>query len=115
MKKFFFLSIICISTLSFEMIEENKSSTQFSVETLDINEIDAKALYTTTCKACHGKKGSSKFAGVKPLTKSKMTLKETIEIITNGKKGTAMIGYKSVYSEKEIEAIGKYVMMFQED
>ena len=44
-----------------------------------------------------------------------MTLKETIEIITNGKEGTAMIGYKSVYSEKEIEAIGKYVMIFQED
>jgi mono/diheme cytochrome c family protein len=114
MKRYILLSIISVFTLSFEMTEKNEPF-ELSTNILSFEEIDAKALYTTTCKACHGKKGSSKFAGVKPLTKSTLALKQTIEIIKNGKQDTAMIGYKSVYSPKEIEAIAKYVMRFQED
>lgn len=104
-KKLVLLLFISTVTLSFQIKEVDHtiilSNAAISIE----HEIDAKALYTTTCKACHGKKGNSKFAGVKPLTKSILTLKEAIEIITNGKEGTAMIGYKSIYSPKEIKAI----------
>ena len=115
MKQLIIFSIISIFTLSFQTIEKDNVFTETSIQTSNTNDIDGKALYTTTCKACHGKKGNSKFAGAKPLTTSELTLKETIEVITNGTKGTSMIGYKSIYSKKEIEAIAKYIQTFQED
>ena len=108
MKHFIIFSILSIFILSCQATKSNSTS---SIE----NEVDGKALYQTTCLACHGMDGRLTANGSTDLSKSKMTLKEVIEITANGKEGTAMISYNSIYSPKEIEAIAKYVLTLQKD
>ena len=74
---------------------------------------DGEKIYQTYCKSCHGKKGSSGFAGAAKLTKSKMELDERIEVITNGK--GKMNPFGSILSKKEIKAVAKFSITFADD
>jgi len=70
-----------------------------------------KAVYDKTCAACHGATG----AGIPPvfpaITGSKIATGDKaghIDIVANGKKGTAMTAYKSQLSKAEIAAVITY-------
>jgi len=72
-------------------------------------------LYKTTCQPCHMADGN---AALEPMNfadgkwKHGSTTKEIAVIITNGVQGTAMMPFKTRFSEKEILALAKYVRAF---
>ena len=74
------------------------------------SDIDGKALYTSTCVACHGVDGKLGTNGSKDLTASALTLEERMAVLNNGVPGTAMVAYNTIYSPKEIQAIAEYTM-----
>jgi mono/diheme cytochrome c family protein len=70
--------------------------------------LDGAKLYKTNCRLCHGKKGARTFNGAKDISKSKLSLEDRINIITNGV-GT-MAPFGESLSKKEIKAIAKYTL-----
>ena len=85
------------------------------------SEIDETArLYTITCSVCHGEKGdgnSHARAGLNPPPKDftthearqNLTREYMIHIIANGKPGTAMTGFSSQLTEKQISNLAEYI------
>jgi len=65
-----------------------------------------KKIFDKNCKLCHGADGKQMLNGAKDLNLSTMTLKERINIITNGKK--VMIPFKDVLTKDEIKAVAEY-------
>ncbi|MEC7786010.1 MAG: cytochrome c [Nitrospinota bacterium] len=72
------------------------------------------------CKACHGDKGDGKTFAANVLnpppknftlekSKKELTEKRMIESITEGRKGTAMMPWKSRLSQQEIQAVVNYI------
>jgi len=75
----------------------------------------AAELYKTTCQPCHMADGNAalepmNFADGKWLHGS--SVKEVATTITNGVQGTAMMPFKTRFSEQEILALAKYVRAF---
>ena len=72
-------------------------------------------LYKTTCQPCHMADGN---AALEPMNfadgkwRHGSTTKEITAIIANGVQGTAMMPFKTRFSEKEIAALAKYVRTF---
>ncbi|MFI5217847.1 MAG: SirB2 family protein [Bacteroidia bacterium] len=66
-----------------------------------------KTIYESKCTACHGMDGKQQLSGAKDLTVSEKTFDEKIDAITNGK--NAMMPYKNILSEVEINAVAGYV------
>ncbi len=77
-------------------------------------EPDAAALFKQKCSMCHGPEGKG-FAAIKtpdftdPKWQESKTDKEIVEIIKNGKKGTAMVAFGDKLKEEEIQALLKYI------
>jgi len=75
----------------------------------------AADLYKTTCQACHMADGN---AALEPMNfadgkwRHGSSVKEVATTITNGVPGTAMMPFKTRFSEKEILALAKYVRAF---
>ena len=75
----------------------------------------AADLYRTTCQACHMADGN---AALEPMNfadgkwRHGSTTKEIAATIGNGVQGTAMMPFKTRFSEKEILALAKYVRAF---
>jgi cytochrome c oxidase cbb3-type subunit 3 len=75
----------------------------------------AADLYKTTCQACHMADGN---AALEPMNfadgkwRHGSSVKEVATTITNGVAGTAMMPFKTRFSEKEILALAKYVRAF---
>jgi cytochrome c oxidase cbb3-type subunit 3 len=75
----------------------------------------AADLYKTTCQACHMADGN---AALEPMNfadgkwRHGSSVKEVAATITNGVPGTAMMPFKTRFSEKEILALAKYVRAF---
>jgi len=65
------------------------------------------ATYKQHCVVCHGMKGDLGVNGSGDLTASKLTLEETVEIITNGR--NTMMPYKTILKKDEIESVAKYL------
>ena len=72
------------------------------------------------CKACHGSKGNGKtFAAnvlnpppknfISEKSKQELTEKRMIRSISEGRKGTAMMPWKSRLTSTEIRAVGSYI------
>ena len=90
-----------------------------------VHSADAKANWTKHCAKCHGKTGDGKTTmgkklKVKDYTKAedqkKFTDEEANKITKEGKKKgskTLMRGYGSKLSDKEIEALTKYIRTMQ--
>ena len=113
MRKWIFISLISLTILSCGSPDNgNTSGTTNDTSTADLNTsgVDGKALYTSTCTACHGVDGKLGSNGSKDLTASALTLEERITILNNGVAGKAMMSYSSVFSPKEIQAIAEYTM-----
>lgn len=80
-------------------------------------EIKPAVIYHNYCSVCHGDRGDGRsrargslnpaprdFTAAGELTRSTM-----ITIVTHGKAGTAMVGWKTQLTEKEIEAVVDYI------
>ncbi len=72
-----------------------------------------KALFSTTCIACHGPEGVGR-TGTGPRLNSASFLAAAsddflIQTITRGRAGTTMIGWGSAYSPEQIESIVAYL------
>ena len=72
------------------------------------------------CKACHGNNGNGKTFAANVLnpppknftsekSKQELTEKRMIESVTEGRKGTAMMPWKSRLSQQEIKAVVNYI------
>ena len=72
------------------------------------------------CKACHGNKGDGKTFAANVLnpppknftsekSKQKLTEKRMIESVAEGRKGTAMMPWKSRLTTQEIKAVVNYI------
>jgi len=77
----------------------------------DEGEIVAEKIYNTHCGLCHGADGRKGLSGAKMLPESQLSLKERIELITNGKGN--MMPYERVLSPEEIEAVAEYTLSFK--
>jgi len=69
--------------------------------------IDAKKIYSTNCALCHGFKGDMKINGAKDLTKSLISLEESVAQVYFGK--GLMKPYKNILKDEEIIAVCKYI------
>lgn len=76
--------------------------------------IDAKALYTRLCSACHADDGHGKLPTAPNLRTSKLDIVGIRKIITFGKLEKGMVAYGSILKPKEIEAVTLYVKAFQQ-
>ena len=78
----------------------------------------AAELYKTTCQPCHMADGN---AALEPMNfadgkwKHGSTVKEVAATISNGVQGTAMMSFKTRFSEQEILALAKFVRAFDKN
>ncbi len=68
---------------------------------------NAKKIFKSSCAICHGFKGNMMINGAKDLTKSKISLKESVAQVYFGK--GLMTPFKGVLKDEEIIAVSKYV------
>jgi len=99
MKVYFLQLFLVLFLMSF-------SSKTYAQKTTDKQDIGAEK-YNMLCAVCHGKDGSLSVNGASDLTKSKLSKKERIKIIKEGK--GLMIPFKGILEDKEIKAIAKYI------
>ncbi len=78
----------------------------------------AAELYKSTCQPCHMPDGN---AALEPMNfadgkwRHGSSVKEVAATITNGVPGTAMMPFKTRFSEKEILALAKFVRQFDKN
>jgi len=83
-------------------------------------EIRPAAIYHNYCSVCHGDKGDGNSRAknsmipppkdfTKPAVAQQLTRATMVDVVTNGRPGTAMAGWKTQLSNKEIEAVVDYV------
>ena len=84
------------------------------------NTILGGEIYHDRCKACHGDRGDGKTFTANALfpppknftaktTKEKLTRKQMIHSVTKGRSNTAMMPWKDVLSEHEIQSVVSYI------
>lgn len=79
--------------------------------------VGPEALYKRHCSVCHGDRGSGNSKAAKGLVSpprdfssaTNLTRKKMIFAIENGKATTAMMGWKSRFTQEEIEGIADYI------
>lgn len=82
--------------------------------------IQPSLLYHNYCSVCHGDKGDGRSRASNSLSpvpydftsaraKSEQSRERIIAFVTNGKPGTAMVGWKTQLNEREIAALADYV------
>jgi cbb3-type cytochrome c oxidase subunit III len=75
---------------------------------------DGGDLFKQNCAMCHGVDGKG-YAALKtpdftdPKVQASLTDKEIVEIIKNGKKGTAMPAFANRLSDDQIQSLVKYI------
>jgi cytochrome c oxidase cbb3-type subunit 3 len=75
---------------------------------------DGSAIFKKNCVMCHGADGKG-FPALKspdftdPKWQSSAKDKEMREVIKNGKKGTAMVGFSNKLSDEEVSAVVAYI------
>ena len=75
------------------------------------------AIYKRHCSVCHGDRGNGNSRADRNLVPpprdfngaAKLTRETMIDVVTNGKPGTAMMGWKTRFSEKEIASVVDYI------
>ena len=77
----------------------------------------AEALYKRHCSVCHGDRGSGNSRADTNLippprdfnAAANLTREQMINVVTNGKPGTAMVSWKTRFSENEISSVVDYI------
>lgn len=83
-------------------------------------QIHPAAIYHNYCSVCHGDKGDGRSRAQGSLVPppkdftnyavaQQLTRKYMVDVVTNGRPGTAMTGWKTQLNQKEIEAVVDYV------
>ncbi len=73
----------------------------------DIARINAKATFKKLCSICHGMNGALGVNGAKDLTKSTISLEESVAQVYHGK--GLMTPFKGMMKDAEIVAVAKYI------
>lgn len=68
---------------------------------------DGEKVYKTYCVTCHGIYGDMGGSGAFDLKKSKLTLEERINVISNGR--NLMTPFKELLNDEKIKAVAKYI------
>ena len=71
---------------------------------------DGEKIYKQYCVTCHGVYGDMAASGAFDLTTSKLTEEERVTLITNGREGTVMVGFKNILDEAKIKAVAEYIV-----
>jgi len=100
MKKSIVFVILCFCVLA---STANKTNT--------VSTVDGAKIYKLNCTICHGSNGKLGISGSKDLTKSILSKEERIQLIKNGK--NAMLPFKALLSEEEIEAVAEYTFQLK--
>lgn len=107
-----FLTIAAIATLIIACgksgDKENTTTDKSATPATAAAGPDGEKIYKQYCVTCHGLYGDMGASGAFNLTKSILTTEERINVITNGRTGTAMVGFKTVLKEDQIAAVAKY-------
>ncbi len=69
-----------------------------------------KRVYNTYCLTCHGQKGNMGASGAHDLTKTKLSLAESIKVITEGR---GLMTPHKFLGEEKIKAVAKYIETFK--
>ena len=104
--KGFFIALVVLHLLS--SCTTNSSKTNFE-QTSPTTEINAKALYTLHCEACHGMDGAKGISGAANLKISKITDSQIQYTIENGNEKGMMPFKDIISSKKEIDALVIFV------
>lgn len=79
-----------------------------------------KQVYLERCASCHGDRGQGVLLAQSGMTRpprdlsspqarAELTREQLVEVISNGRSGTAMISYRSQLPKKDIEAVARYI------
>ncbi|MEK7257347.1 MAG: cytochrome c [Bacteroidota bacterium] len=71
---------------------------------------DGEKVYKSYCVTCHGIYGDMGASGAFNLTTSTLSVPQRVEVITNGRAGTAMIGFQQQLTEEKIQAVAEYTL-----
>jgi len=93
-------------------------STQVFAEIVNLE--TGRDIFFKHCGACHGNKGDGKTFAANVLnpppknftsekSKQELTKKRMVKSVTEGRKGTAMMPWKSRLSHQEIQAVVEYI------
>jgi len=82
-----------------------------SVEKDEVKAVDAKKKFKNLCAICHGTKGNMEINGAKNLSKSKVSLEESVAQVYHGK--GLMTPFKGILSDTEIVAVSRYIEEFR--
>jgi len=72
-------------------------------------EPNGMAIYNQNCKVCHGGKGDLGVGDAADLSISEKTFEDKLYLITNGSESGKMTPFKSVLTEKEINAVTTHI------
>jgi mono/diheme cytochrome c family protein len=95
--------------------EEKTGTTQQPAQQETAAKPDGSKAFQLYCSACHGAFGDAQINGAKDLGLSQLTVEERIQVITNGREGTTMVGFGDRLSPEEIAAIAEHTLTFAED
>lgn len=95
--------------------ESNATSEAKAQTASDADAVDGEKIYKQYCVTCHGLYGDMGASGAYNLTTSELTVEERITVITNGREGTTMVGFKSLLNEEKIKAVAEYTVKLKKD
>lgn len=104
---FFFSAFVfysCQSTQESESTQNKITTTSSEVV------VNAKSLYAMYCEACHGADGKAGVGDAKDLALSTLTDEGIVKMISQGSENKKMMAYGNLLSDKEIDALAKYVL-----
>jgi len=104
--KVFFIALVVLPLLS--SCTTNSSKNNFE-QTSPTTKINAKALYTLHCEACHGMDGAKGISGAANLKISKITDSQIQYTIENGNEKGMMPFKDIIQSKTEIDALVTFV------
>lgn len=88
---------------------DSTASNSSTATTASAGAPDGEKIYKQYCVTCHGLYGDMGASGAFNLTTSTLSLEERINVITNGREGTTMVGFKSILDEEKIKAVAQYI------
>jgi len=74
---------------------------------------DGEKIYKTYCITCHGIAGDMGASGAHDLSKSKLSVEERVQVVTNGR--NTMVGFKSLLKPEQIQAVAAYTLKLKKD
>lgn len=108
---------LCLSLCLTGLDTSGISTAEAGERPLKSSEFKPELLYHNYCSVCHGDRGDGRSRASNSLvpppkdftSATNLTRETMLAAVTNGKAGTAMIGWKTQLTEKEIEAVVDYI------